>query len=167
MRSPPRASSEGVGDHARAPECSTEALDHLGPQWCNPAPAIEVTVMAMSSEDRKEMNKRCARLSYENNRPKFMHRSAKVRARKTGVAFDIAVEDIKIPDNCPICHVKLTYTSDYHTAPSLDKVNPELGYIRGNIDVLCARCNRRKNDSTIENLERILHYMKSKASETL
>jgi len=37
-------------------------------------------------------------------------------------------------------------------SPSLDRYDPVLGYVPGNILVLCARCNRRKQDHTGEQL---------------
>lgn len=45
-------------------------------------------------------------------------------------------------------------------APSLDRLVPALGYVRGNVRVISHRANRLKGDALIEEIEAVLHYMK-------
>jgi len=44
-------------------------------------------------------------------------------------------------------------------SPSLDKLIPELGYVKGNITVMSVRANRIKNDATRQEIELLLHWM--------
>lgn len=47
-------------------------------------------------------------------------------------------------------------------SPSIDKVDPELGYIKGNIRVISFKANRMKQDNTKEQLEKLLLYIEGK-----
>lgn len=38
-------------------------------------------------------------------------------------------------------------------SPSIDKVIPELGYVRGNVWVISNKANRIKNNATLEELK--------------
>jgi hypothetical protein len=43
-------------------------------------------------------------------------------------------------------------------APSLDRVVPSLGYVRGNVRVISYRANTLRRDASIEELEAVLRY---------
>lgn len=43
--------------------------------------------------------------------------------------------------------------------PTLDRIDSSKGYIKGNIQVICFKANRLKNNSTIEELKKIISYM--------
>ena len=45
------------------------------------------------------------------------------------------------------------------TTPSLDRIIPELGYVKENVVVVCGACNRRKNDATPEQLYAIADFI--------
>lgn len=89
---------------------------------------------------------------------KKMLMAARSRAGKRGIPFNLTVEDIVIPSNCPLCSCKLTKRGHLgretgrSTVPSLDRYDPSLGYTRGNILVICFTCNRRKQDMTGEQM---------------
>lgn len=81
-------------------------------------------------------------------------RHAKARAKKKGVPFDITVDDILIPSHCPIMGWEITGVGeDVKTSASIDRIIPELGYVKGNIRVISTQANRMKWDSTQEELE--------------
>lgn len=44
-------------------------------------------------------------------------------------------------------------------SPSLDRVNIDKGYIKGNIAVISNRANRIKSDATIEEIKALYEYM--------
>ncbi|AWY03113.1 hypothetical protein SCYZ1_28 [Pseudomonas phage SCYZ1] len=48
-----------------------------------------------------------------------------------------------------------------HQTAHLDRYDPILGYIKGNVHWLSGRANRIKYDATQEELEGVLFYMKS------
>lgn len=94
---------------------------------------------------------------------KQMYFSAKYRAKKENIPFEITVEDIFLPKTCPIFGVILKKGDGKITdnSPSLDRVKPELGYIPGNICVISYRANRIKSDLPVEDLEAVVHYIHS------
>lgn len=100
------------------------------------------------------------RKTWEHSNPAWiMYHNARRRARELNIPFDIKFTDIIIPEYCPVLGFKLT-TDNRETNPSLDRILPELGYVVGNIQVISMRANRLKNDATIEELEKLILYMK-------
>lgn len=92
---------------------------------------------------------------YKRERPHLvMLKSARHRAIRQGVPFDLTAEDIVIPEYCPVFGMKLeTATgSAKQNSPSLDKIIPELGYVRDNIQVISNLANVMKHDATPEQL---------------
>ena len=89
-----------------------------------------------------------------------MWNRAKNRARKIGVRFDLKPSDIVIPEFCPVLGVKLVRSKmkSNFASPSIDRIFPERGYVRGNVRVISQKANTIKNNSTIEELEKVLAY---------
>lgn len=88
-----------------------------------------------------------------NNIEKYLIQSARSRAKKYGITFDITHEDIVIPEFCPYLGIKLEPFSEW-SSPSLDKIIPELGYVKGNIQVISTKANTMKNNATQDELVR-------------
>lgn len=95
-----------------------------------------------------------------------MFRAAKRRAKRDDVPFSIKIEDIIIPDFCPVLGIKLEKGTGVHThsSPSLDKLKPHLGYVPGNISVISNRANTLKRDASSEELHAIAEWMNSRTS---
>lgn len=76
---------------------------------------------------------------------------SKNRAKKKGIAFNLDVEDIVIPDRCPVLGLPLILAKDRPTgcSPSLDRIDPAKGYTKGNIQVVSYRANRLKADASL------------------
>ena len=85
--------------------------------------------------------------------------AAKARAKKKSKEFNLELSDIVIPETCSVLGVKLIYNSD--TAPSIDRIDSEKGYIKGNIRVISKRANVLKNNATIKELELVLKDLKN------
>jgi hypothetical protein len=44
----------------------------------------------------------------------------------------------------------------------VDKLIPKLGYVAGNVYLICKRCNMLKSDGDLQELEAIVHYIRRK-----
>lgn len=104
-------------------------------------------------------NKECSKSSSQWNKrnpERVMLRSAKHRAKRQGVPFDIELEDLVIPEYCPVLGLKLECNAGEGSAkqnsPSLDKIIPSLGYVKGNIQIISNLANVMKHDASPEQL---------------
>lgn len=118
-------------------------------------------------ESNKEKRREYGRKYREANVEMGMWHSCKKRAKRRGLPFDLTIEDLEVPEKCPILGLELKVGSDssLEVSPSLDRIVPELGYVKGNIRVISFRANRLKSDASIEELEAILKYMKEQGTE--
>lgn len=88
---------------------------------------------------------------------------AQQRAKRSGIPFEITVEDIQIPAVCPVLGIPLE-RGDIFTqpnSPSLDRIRPGEGYTPGNIAVISHRANRMKNDATLDDLKRLVDWLQA------
>jgi hypothetical protein len=94
---------------------------------------------------------------YEPIKPKeyIIWYRAKENSIKRGLDFNLDVEDIIIPQYCPLLGVELKYdikdgnVDDYY---SIDRIDSSLGYVKGNIQIISNLANTMKNKSTKEQL---------------
>jgi hypothetical protein len=87
---------------------------------------------------------------------------AKTRAKLKGVPFEILASDILIPDKCPVLGIPLVWGDRLtNNTPSIDRVIPEKGYVKGNCVVISMKANRLKNNASEDDLRAILKYVTS------
>lgn len=99
----------------------------------------------------------------KKNPVSYILMGAKGRAKKRGIPFDITHKDIVVPDVCPILGIPLCMAngSASGNSPSLDRIKPEYGYIKGNVQVISHRANTIKSDSTLDELRAIVRYLEN------
>jgi hypothetical protein len=100
-------------------------------------------------------------------RKKQLISKLKSQAKLKGVDFNITKEDINWVEICPIMQIKLNYfTTGFreHNTASFDRKDTNKGYIKGNVFVISNIANMRKSDLTIEQLERMIYYVKETTS---
>jgi hypothetical protein len=90
----------------------------------------------------------------------------KYRAQKRGIPFDLSVEDIVVPDFCPVLGLPL-YRNTWGRAqgpnsPSVDRIDPARGYVKGNVRVISSRVNVIKSNATPEELLRVAVYFQER-----
>lgn len=101
----------------------------------------------------------------ENNIPAYLHRVAKSRAKKRGIPFDLSVEDIIVPTHCPILGIKLEINSNLGkggkpSSYSLDKIDNDKGYIKGNVQVISHLANSMKSTASVEQLQSFAKWIR-------
>lgn len=82
--------------------------------------------------------------------------SAQRRALKNNIPFNITEQDIIsiVPKDskCPVFNKEFVYGNGNSFSMTLDKIIPEKGYIKGNIQIISRKANTMKNNATPEEL---------------
>ena len=81
---------------------------------------------------------------------------ARQRAKKFSIEFSINLTDFAIPEVCPLRRVPFKVGTGKHTddSPTLDRKDPRLGYVKGNVWVISHKANRLKGDFTPDELKK-------------
>ena len=98
-----------------------------------------------ASDDWVEWRKK----RYYKNPSRTIWIEAKNRANKVQLPFDIEPEDCAIPEFCPVLGIKLIAKGGgtrNDATPTLDKLNPSKGYVKGNVHVISWKANRLKSN---------------------
>lgn len=93
---------------------------------------------------------------YARNNPEwYLLQKAKERSKIKNLDFNIEINDITIPEYCPILEIKLVKgtSKNYQYSPSIDRIDSSKGYVKGNIRVISALANTMKNSASKELLE--------------
>lgn len=90
--------------------------------------------------------------------------STKSRALREGVHCNLTLEDVLIPEVCPVLGIQMKVATGKRgggdNSPTIDRVRPERGYTKGNVCVISMRANRLKSDGTLEEFQKIVTYLK-------
>jgi len=101
--------------------------------------------------------------NYRQHNPVYhMIMWAKIRSKERNLPFTLTKRDISIPEYCPVLGIPLKpgTRENKDNSPTLDRIIPELGYTKDNVRVISHRANRIKSDASVEELERVLRYIK-------
>ncbi len=102
-----------------------------------------------------EKVKEVKRNSWKNLEPrKKMFLQAKNRASRKNMDFNISLEDIIVPNLCPLLEIPFVVgtANDYEYTYSLDRIDSSKGYVKGNVWVITKLANSMKNSASIEML---------------
>lgn len=85
---------------------------------------------------------------------------ARYRAKQRRIRFDLSVEDLDMPTYCPVLGLRLKRGkgAPCDESPTLDRIDPRRGYVRGNVIVVSMKANRLKNNATVRELIRVAGY---------
>ena len=94
---------------------------------------------------------------------RLLYKNIKSRCKRIGREFSIELEDIIIPEKCPVFgfELKREDRETWMCAPSVDRIDSSKGYIKGNVTVVSRRANILKKDATLEELEQLFNYYKT------
>lgn len=114
----------------------------------------------------KSCRKSVARKEYTQNYFKSYVRVKKSWCKSRDVAFDLDEDFLSEiwTGVCPIFGIAITFggvegQSGSHNSPHLDRLEPSLGYTKGNVAWISGRANRIKYDATIQELRQIADWM--------
>ena len=96
---------------------------------------------------------------YDAQRQKFNRKRA--NSIKNGYSWNINFGDINWSLTCPILNLELDYFAEFRqeNSVSFDRIDSNLGYIPGNVQIVSWRANRIKNDGTAEEHCQIAEYL--------
>jgi hypothetical protein len=131
----------------------------------NSKKACESTKKWRAENPEKVKANKTAWLKKPKNRVSHILGQAKQRANKNGMEFSITLDDL-LP--LPVLGIKINYEGNkgqrgfVNDSPSIDRLDSSLGYVKGNVKIICWRANRVKSDATVEELRAILNFMEEK-----
>jgi hypothetical protein len=96
------------------------------------------------------------------HREKTLFQQAHYRAKTKKIPFDIEISDIIIPEICPILQIPLkkTIDGDRQHSPSLDRIDNDKGYTKGNIQVISNKANSMKHAADKKELQNFAQWIK-------
>ena len=105
-----------------------------------------------------------ARVKARTTQQKMFAR-AKSRALAKNLEFNLELEDIIIPEICPIMGVPLAVQSGrsgaYTLSPSVDRIDNAKGYIKGNVWVISQMANAMKGAATPDEMIKFAKWILS------
>ncbi len=131
------------------------------------------------SRSKDKCNTCCYSLEYERQKEKMedpmdgenyylrkvILRAAKMRSKKKNIEFNLTLADlIKIKNNiCPILGCEILYKSgvDNKRSASLDRIDPNKGYVPDNVKIVSFEGNALKNKNNINSMIGVMQYYKN------
>ena len=113
-----------------------------------------------SSDGRGDVNAK-RKVYVTNNLERILLASAKCRAKRQGLAFDLELVDVVIPAVCPVLGIPLERGAGRTSpgSPTLDRLDNRAGYVRGNVVVMSHRANAMKRDACLEELRLLVKFL--------
>lgn len=100
----------------------------------------------------------------------YLYYAAKARSKKKNLPFNLTHEDIIIPNRCPILDIEIDLGIEDGSSgrpfkpnsPSIDRIVPEKGYVKGNVRIISMKANKYKNNMTRDIIQKLLDYVDGK-----
>ena len=129
--------------------------------WCRECETLNAAAYRNTPRGKETLN-----IYYTNHWERRRVKEAKKRAKLKNLPFNITSDYIKsiTPSDmiCPALGIQMKVGEDLKNsmirAPSLDRLIPELGYVKGNIAVVSTRANTLKRDATPEELMKVARF---------
>lgn len=86
---------------------------------------------------------------------------ARYRARREGLEFNLdPIIDVCVPRFCPVLGIPILIGERTACAnsPTLDRIDPTKGYVRGNVIVVSHKANTIKSNATIAEIRRVVKF---------
>lgn len=135
-------------------------------------PAVQFSINRRKRSGMKSTCKECDAKSHSKYKSRHEYRlkrlvaSARDRARKYGLEFDLKHYYLTIPDVCPVLGIPIILDGDGRSdnSPSIDRIRNDVGYIDGNVVVVSSRANRLKSDATVSEMLALAQYYEGSLS---
>lgn len=100
-----------------------------------------------------------------DRRRSWLLQRIKLKCTTNDIPFDLTIDDIVVPDVCPVLGIPLAFgvkgSGSYggvrggrggkvpHDSPSIDRIDPALGYTKGNVIIVSNRANFIKSNASV------------------
>lgn len=96
------------------------------------------------------------------NWPRLEAHALRAKAKRLNIPFDLTPADIVVPTLCPFTRLPFDFSSDKRgvasaQSPSVDRIKPDKGYVRGNVRVISLQANVAKSNITDPEIFRRLY----------
>ena len=80
--------------------------------------------------------------------------SARARAKSKGIEFSITADDLELPSHCPVLAMPFVRVRGQWSgaSPSIDRKDPSLGYVKGNVQIMSRLANTMKSNASPEQM---------------
>jgi hypothetical protein len=154
-----RTNREGINERQRAHRSANREKDAARKKaYCAANPEKEAArqraYYAVNFDKRRSYR--------EINISSQLWKNAKQRSKKSGLPFNLTPADIVVPSHCPVLGIPLSMGSGHVSAgsPTIDRIIPLVGYVKGNIRIISHRANMLKSDCTdSEDLRKVIDYI--------
>ncbi len=119
---------------------------------------------AWNKKNRAKVNARAKNYRRTKiSREKVLWWNDRNRAKAQGIEFSLSIDDIIVPDVCPILGIKLEIAFDHAKdgSPSIDRIDPLKGYVRGNVQIISHKANTIKSNATLAEMRLLLAHMEA------
>lgn len=97
------------------------------------------------------------RRSEMSNPARYIVHSSRCNAKKSGTEHSITVNDIFIPEVCPVFGTPFIRGTPH--SMSIDRIDSTKGYIPGNIQIISTKANTMKHNASKEELEMFANWI--------
>jgi len=123
----------------------------------------------MKDTIKRGEQKRKASATYRLRNPlQNMYHNAKNRAKKKGLPFNLTKDYLSsiMSNTCPVLNIQMEFGKvNRETSPSLDRIIPELGYVRGNVIVISNKANSIKNSASTKEILMVATWLEEQLSK--
>lgn len=98
------------------------------------------------------------------NKASILLTKAKNRAKRKKLEFNIDITDVIIPKKCPVLDIDIItdIRGRYiYNSPTIDRIDNNKGYIKGNVRVISHRANHIKGNATASEMKRVLEDLET------
>lgn len=148
-----------LNEHGRCNGCEKYVREYYK---ANREREIARAMKSFKKKSRKEVNGYKRSLNRQNPLSIILQQ-ARRRAKLKNVPFDITVDDVEAPEFCPVLGLRLAVNEGHakDNSMTIDRIIPELGYVKGNVAIISFKANTIKNNASIEELEKVLAWLKN------
>lgn len=152
------------GIHPECKECRSQRQSAYSRRTRPARNAYDRAWWASNKEYAREMHRKMRLRRRRRDPVAYLIKRAKAAAKWKGLAFNLRHCDLTIPERCPVLGMKLVWPRKLvrrrpANLPSIDRVNPRRGYVRGNVRVISFRANLLKRNATLDELKALVRYV--------